>query len=171
MSKRLKILIARELEDGFRGLDTCVIMGLTGVSAVRADRIRAQLQSRNLRLRVVKNALASIAFKETGLGGVEEYLDGPSAVMTGGGDIVELVKAATRLAREEKGLTVTGGFGEGKVLTPREVQDLSRIGGRRELLTSLVSAMSGAMGNFAGVLGAVQRKFLYALEALKDRKA
>ncbi len=170
MSKRLKALIAKELLSEFSGLDKCVIMGLSGIPAVSADRIRADLRSRNMRLQVVKNTLASVALKEVGISGVEEYLEGPSALMTGGGDIVELVKAATELVKIEKGFEVKGGFGEGKVLSPQEVAMLSKIPGRRELLGSFAYAMSAAMGNFAGVLGAVQREFVYALTALKDKK-
>ncbi len=170
MSKRLKALIASELSRDFRDLDSCVIVGLSGIPAVKADKIRADLQSRNMRLKVVKNTLASIAFKEAGPAGVEEFLDGPSAVMTGGRDIVELVKAATQLAKDEEGLVVRGGFGEGRVLSPTEVAELSKIPGRQELLTSFAYAMSVTMGNFAGVLGAVQRKFVHGLRALEEQK-
>jgi large subunit ribosomal protein L10 len=169
MSKRLKALIAGELARDFQGLDSCVIMSLSGVPAVKADKVRADLRSKNMRLRVVKNTLASIAFKEAGLAGVGELLEGSSAVVTGGGDIVELVKAACGLAKDEAGLVVRGGYGEGKVLTAAQVEELSRIPGRQELLGSLAYAMSSAMGNFAGVLGAVQRKFVYALKALEGR--
>ena len=169
MSKRLKALIASELAGDFKGLDSCVIMSLSGVPAVKADKVRAGLQSKNMRLRVVKNTLAAIAFKEAGLPAVGELLDGPSAVMTGGGDIVELVKAACELAKDEAGMVVRGGFGEGKVLTAGQVEQLSKIPGRPELLSSFAYAMSSAMGNFAGVLGAVQRKFAYALKALEEQ--
>ena len=50
MSKRLKALIAKELENDFRGLDRCVILGLAGIPAVAADHIRAELASENARL-------------------------------------------------------------------------------------------------------------------------
>ena len=171
MSKRLKALIAKELSKEFDGLDKCVIMGLAGIPAVSADRIRAGLKSRDMRLQVVKNTLASVALKEAGLSGVEEYLDGPSALMTGGSDIVELVKAATDLAKEEQGFEVRGGYGEGKVLSPGEVATLSKIPGRQELLGSLAYALSAKMSGFAGVLGAVQRNFVYALNGLKEKGA
>lgn len=171
MSKRLKALVAKELAGEFSQLDRCVIVGLTGVGAIQADGIRAGLQAKNIRLQVVKNTLATVAFKETGLAGVEEYLDGPSAVVSGGGDVVELAKAAAELAKAADGINVRGGFGEGKLLSPNEVDTLSKIPGRRELLGSLAFAMASTMCNFASALGAVQRKFLYGLTALKDGKA
>ncbi|MCD6404899.1 MAG: 50S ribosomal protein L10 [Planctomycetes bacterium] len=171
MSKRLKVLIAKELESDFRGLDRCVILGLTGIPAVAADHIRAELASKNARLQVVKNTLAAIALKEAGLVGVDEYIDGPSAVVTGGDGLLELVKAAAEIAKVQEGFELKGGWGEGKVLSPADVRELSNIPGRPQLLASLASAMESKMVSFAGALGAVQRKFLYALGALESRKA
>lgn len=168
MSKRIKALIAKELANDFQGLDKCVIVGLTGIPAVKADEVRAGLKSRNMRLQVVKNSLAEVALKQAGIPGVAELFNGPGAVMTGGGDVVELVKAAWQLTKDAEGFSVLGGYGEGKVLSADEVEILSKIPGRRELLGSLVWAMSSSLSNFAGVLGAVQRKFAYALVALEE---
>jgi large subunit ribosomal protein L10 len=170
MSKRLKALIVKELQDDFRGLDRCVIVGLSGIPAGAAHQIRTQLESKNIRLRVVKNTLAAVALKELGITGVEAYLEGPSAVVTGGSDIVDLAKTADELAKSRDGVVVKGGFGEGKVLSSQEIAALSKLPSREEMLAKLAYAMSSTMGNFAGVLGAVQRKFLYALTALKDKE-
>ena len=169
MSKRIKALIAEELARDFQGLDSCVIMGLTGIPAVKADEIRADLKGKNVRLTVVKNTLASIALKEAGVEGVGQYLDGPSAIVTGADDIVSLVKAAMALADDVDGFEVRGGYGEGRLLSAVEIDALSKIPGRHELLGTLAYAMSSTMGNFAGVLSAVQRKFVYALNALKEK--
>lgn len=168
MSKRIKTLIARELANDFQGLDKCVIVGLTGIPAVKAGEVRAELKSRNMRLQVVKNTLAEVALEQAGIKGVAELFDGPSAVMTGGDDVVDLVKAAWQLTRDEEGFSVLGGYGDGKVLSAGEVETLSKIPGRRELLGSFAYAMSSSLSNFAGVLSAVQRKFAYALVALKE---
>ena len=170
MSKRLNTLIAGELEKDFTGLDQCVIVGLTRVPAVSAVGIRADLRAKDVRLRVVKNSLVLVAFKEAGLSDVNEYIDGPVAVMTGGSDVVVLAKAAAELAKQEEGITLRGGYGEGRALSPEDLVVLSRIPGRKELLGSLAGAMSSILGNFAGALGAVQRKFVWALNALKEQR-
>jgi len=169
MSKRLKALIVSELESEFRGLDRCVIVGLTGVPATAADRIRAELESKNVRLKIVKNTMASVAFKQLGYEGLRQFLTGPSAIVTGGADIVDLAKTAGALAKGGAHAVVKGGFGEGKVLSPEDIDALSKVPGRQELLSMLAGAIQAAMGNFAGVLGAVQRDFLYALGALRDK--
>lgn len=171
MSKRVKALIVKELQDEFQGLDRCIIVGLSGVTAGAADAMRTSLESKNVRLKVVKNSLAAIALKEVGLAGIEAYLDGPSALVSGGTDIVDLAKTADGMAKGEDGVTVKGGFGEGKVLSAEEIDVLSKIPGREELLGQLAYAMSAKMSGFASVLGAVQRNFLYAMSALKDKSS
>ena len=169
MSKRLKALVVKELENDFRGLDRCVIMSLTGIPATEADRMRAKLASKNVRLQMVKNSLAAVAFKEVGLGGIEALLAGPSAIVTGGMDIVDLAKTAGELTKARGGVVVKGGYGEGKVLSPKDIDALSKVPGREELLSMLAGALAGTMRNFAGALGAVQRNFLYALDGLKAK--
>jgi len=171
MSKRLKALIARELEEDFKGLDKCVIVGLTGIPAVEADRLRADLDSRDMRLQVVKNSLASIALRKTDMAGLERFLDGPSALLTGGSDVVELVKAATDVSRKEEGFWVRGAFGEGRLLSPEEVEQLSKIPGREELYARFAGALVSKLSGFAGVVSAVQRNFVYALSALKSQRS
>jgi len=171
MSKRLKALMVKELENSFAGLDRCIIVGLTGVPATAADKVRADLASRNVRLRIVKNALAAVALREVGLKGVEAFLDGPTAIVTGGGDLVDLAKAAGQLAKAAGTVVVKGGYGEGKVLSPVDIEALSKVPGRQELLAMLAGALAGTMRNFAGALGAVQRNFVYALTAAKEKQS
>jgi len=169
MSKRLKALVVKELQNEFAGLDRCVVLSLTGVAATAADRIRADLEAKNARLRIVKNTLAAVAFREIGIAGLDRLFVGPSAIVTGGTDIVDLAKVAGAMSKAQEGVVVKGGFGEGKVLSPKDIEVLSRVPGRRELLSMLAGALAGRMRDFAGVLGAVQRKFLYALTAAKDK--
>lgn len=169
MSKRLKALIVKELSNEFSGVDRCVIVGMTGIPALAADQIRTDLESKNVRLRVVKNTLAAVALAEVGMKGVDRFFEGASALVTGGSDIVDLAKIADALAQKSGGIVVRGGYGEGKVLSPEEVQALSKMPSREQMLGQLAYALGGTMSNFAGVLGAVQRNFLYALTALKDK--
>ncbi len=171
MSKRLKALMVKELESDFAGLDRCVIVSLTGVPVIASDKMREKLAGRKARLQIVKNTLAAVALAEVGIKGIDTLLVGPSAVMTGGVDIVDLAKAAAEMAKGEAGFTVKGGYGEGKVLSSAEIDALSKMPGREELLAMLAGAMAATMRNFAGVLGAVQRKFLYGLTALKDKSS
>jgi len=171
MSKKLKALIVKELEKDFQGLDRCVIVGLTGIPAVEADKMRRQLASKKVRLQVVKNSLAGVALQEVGLAGMKELLAGPTAIVMGGTDIVELAKTAEELTKAGGGVQVKGGYGEGKVLLPKDIEALSRMPGREEMLAMLAGAMSGALRNFAGMLGGVQRNFLYALDGLGKKAA
>jgi large subunit ribosomal protein L10 len=170
MSKKLKALVVKEFEKDFSGLDRCIFVAMTGLPAIAADKVRAELASKHVRLRIVKNTLAAVALREVGLKGIEAYLEGPTAIVMGGSDIVDLAKSAGVLKKAGGTITVKGGYGEGKVLTPSDIEALSKVPGRKELLSMLAGAMSGMLGNFAGMLGAVQRNFVYALTAAKDKQ-
>ena len=53
MAKELKRLVVEELTEQFRGIDRCVVVNLTGLSARTAHEVRADLQKQGITLSVV----------------------------------------------------------------------------------------------------------------------
>ncbi len=92
MSKALKKLIVDELVTSYRGDKNLIIANFRGINAQQTNTMRSDLSGKNIRLRVVKNSLAAIAFKEVGVSGLGEMLDAPTVVVSSDDDPVELAK-------------------------------------------------------------------------------
>ena len=67
MSQRIKKVVQNALRDDFEGVEDMLIVSVAGVDAITDGRIRASLQEKNMRLRVVKNRLASRVFRDLGM--------------------------------------------------------------------------------------------------------
>ena len=105
MSKPIKQLIQKELTKRLEGVTSLAVVGFTGIGAIATRNIRGKLRAKDIRLMVVKNAIARQAFKGMGLAGAETMLDGPCALAYGADGAVTIV-------RELLALLNKGGSGE-----------------------------------------------------------
>ncbi len=171
MSKKLKELVCRELEEHYRDLESCVLVDYQGVDGRTMTGVRAQLRERNVSMRVVKNSLAVLALRNVGKGSVAEMLDGPCALMTSATDPVELVKAVADAAREIEALEIKGGLIEGERLDGGQIVQLSKIPSRDVLNAQIAGVFAAPMVQLAGVLQAIARAMAYGFAAYRDKLA
>ena len=81
-----------------------VVLDVSKVDAVSANKLRLALRQKNIRLLGVKNAVARRALGQIGLSGVGASLVGPSTLAFGGEDIVALSRELTEWAKKIKAL-------------------------------------------------------------------
>jgi large subunit ribosomal protein L10 len=171
MSKLVNNAIVDGFAAEFTGMTSCVLVGTIGLNAQQTSALRSKLRGHNMRMRVVKNALAGVAFKRQNLGALADMFVGPSAVVWGGEGANQVAKV---LLEEKKTLkeklVVHGGWSEGEFLDPKGVEDLSKAPGRQELLGMLLGAIGGPVSglstNFEGLFTEMQGLF----EALEKKK-
>ena len=100
------------------------------------------------------NSLAKRALNESGISTLDALLEGSSTLVWGGEDVISLSKEIARWARELEPLGIKGGTAEGKALTPGQVDELSKIPSREELIGQIVGlALSPGARLSAALLG------------------
>src|SRR5690606_35280736 len=96
-----------------------------GLSVAEMTELRAQLRKEDVRVQVAKNTLVRRAIKDSEYEGLSEYLSGPTAVVFSKADPVAPVKIIKEfLKKAKKKNELRGGFMEGRVLTPAQVEEL-----------------------------------------------
>jgi large subunit ribosomal protein L10 len=81
-----------------------------------------------------------------------------------------VAKVLVEFAKEGP-LELKGGIVEGKVFTAEEVEQLSKLPTREELLAKLLGTMNAPMQNLAQVLNAIPSQLVRAVKAVADQKA
>jgi large subunit ribosomal protein L10 len=170
MAKELKQLIVEEMGRRYAGLDRCVIVNFTGISAGLADEIRSRLRRQNIDLHVVKNSLMARAFEKIGLEKLVGLLEGPCAVVTGGKDVVDLAKAACELTQKTRNIVIRGGYGEGLVLASGDVRRFATIEPRPVLIAKLLGSIKAPVNRMVWTLGAFVRNFVSVLDAAAKKR-
>ena len=152
MSKPVKKLIRDELIKRFDGVTQLAVVGFSGVDANTTNAIRTRLAEKDIRVSVVKNALARQAFRQLGIQEVGELLDGPCAVAYGADSVVTVVRELLDISKEAPNLTVKAAFMEGDLFTQDKIDALSKYPTRGEAVGQIISCVLSAGANLAGCL-------------------
>ena len=170
MSKELKKLIVNELISDYKGVNNFIVVSFKGVNTQQANVLRKDLSEKNIKLKVVKNSLASIALKEIGVPALGQILEGPSAITASDNDPVILTKVLTKWSKEISSLKIVGGLIDGEMLSLDDIKTLSAIPSREVVLTQIVFAIQAPMVQLANVFNATASSLCRVLHAIKEKK-
>ena len=146
MSRLIKEKIVEKYQSRFRDVGDLAVVNTQGVDVQRLTMLRRSLRAKGIRAMRVQNRLCKRALESTDLSAVGGLLRGPSTVIWGADNIIDLAKV---LAAEAKTLTkmeIRGGVSGGQALTKDDMEALSKMPGREELLGMVVGRAMGAAG-------------------------
>jgi len=169
MSKPVKKLVRDELIRRFDGVTQLAVVGFTGVDANTTNAIRARLVGKDIRVSVVKNALAKQAFRELGIDSAAQLLDGPCAVAYGADSVVTVVRELLDIGKDTPNLVVKAAFLDGDLFTQDKIEALSKYPTRSEAIgqalscvlsagANLAACLMGPAGQIAGILKSIEEK-------------
>src|SRR5690606_17404165 len=119
---------------------------------------------------VVKNTLTKIAAGKAGVEGLDENLQGPSAIAFVHGDPVAVAKGLRAFAKAHPLLVIKGGYFDGNPLSPEEVNKLADLESREVLLAKLAGAMKASLTKAAYVFNAPLSKAVRTVDALRQKQ-
>jgi large subunit ribosomal protein L10 len=141
MSKYVKELMMDQLRSDLDGSRSVLIVDLKGLDAIAEHRLRSDLRKKSIKIRALKNTLASRVFSDMGLEGLSQFLAGPSVAVWGGDGVAELAKEMSRQVKALKKPEIKGGAVDGVVIGPAQVEDITKLPSR-EALIARVAAMA-----------------------------
>lgn len=147
-----------------------VLAGCEGVTVDEMTRLRRDIRKLGDETRVIKNTMLHRACQNLKHDSVLPFLTGSTMMTFGYHDPVAPVKALFDFAQKATKLKFKAGLLGDQFLSVKELENLSKLPGREQLLSMVLSCMQGPIRNMVGVLAAVPRKFLYALNAIKEKK-
>lgn len=153
MGKLVKASILRESDAKLKNVSEVVVLDISKLKAVDNCALRRTLRRSRVELTSVSNSLAGKMVSGHRLEPIRKLLSGPSALMYGGGDVVELAKAAISSKKQFSALQIRGGCSEGIVLDGDGVEALSKSPGRPELLSAIAGLITAPGARIAGLLG------------------
>jgi large subunit ribosomal protein L10 len=173
LTKAEKIEQAKAMAETLKKAPHLFFTEFQGLKFVELDELRAKLRPLRCRYAVVKNNLVKYALKNAGVDGVDpKLLKGPvGMIISEGEDPVAAAKVLAAFSKQFPLLKVKAGFVSSKWVTPAEVQTLSTLGSRPELLAKLAGTLYSAVAQSAGVLAAPIRDMVQVLKALEEKKS
>ncbi len=158
-----------ELVDRLSRAQLTVIADYRGLSVSALQDFRSRLKPLDAEFKVAKNTLTRIAAEQAGIEGLEPQLEGPTAIMFAYGDIVAPAKAISDFVRTSRILQVRAGVLNNQVVTAADIEAISSLPPREELLGKLVGLLASPMTRTAGVLSGPARSVVYLANARAEQ--
>ena len=93
-----------------------VIVEYSGVSVADDTKLRADLRAEDVEYKVVKNTLLKRAAEEAGLAGLEDVLNGTTAIAISNKDQVAAARVLKKFADDHEGFNIKSGYMDGAVV-------------------------------------------------------
>lgn len=161
-----KVALVADIKQDLERAEVAISSDHSGLDVQAFQALRRALGSSDVRVRVVKNSLTKLAAEEAGRPEMAELLQGPTTLTLGYGDPVAPARLLMEYLREARlDLPIHGGWLEGRVLSPAEVEELSKTPSRDELIAQIAGKLRSPVQNLAGLLQATLRDFNGLIEA------
>jgi large subunit ribosomal protein L10 len=142
-----------------------------GLTVEQISALRRQLREKKATYHVVKNNFARIAFEELEYPALPGIFTGPTAVAYARGNPNEVAKILLDFAKEAPAVKIKGGMVGRGFFDAKQVEALSKLPGRDQLIAMLMSTMNAPMQNLVFALNAIPSKLVRTVKAVADKKA
>ena len=133
-----------------------LLVDYRGINVEDVTGLRTTIRNAKASYRVIKNNITRRALAEVGIEGLDNLLEGPTAVIMNNNDYLETAKAIYNYSKGNDFYKIKGGVIEGKVMTAEEIITLAKLPSRETLLSMLAGALLGNISKLAVALNEVK---------------
>jgi len=155
MTRNRKEEIVSEITEEFKTSDALVVCDFRGLDCPAIEELRISATEANVKVRVIKNSLASIAMKNAEIEGIELK---DTNIFIWGEDQLDVVKVAAKFAKSNDKFVIKTAVIAGEVSDAAKVEALSKMPSRDELIGMLLQTWMAPVTNFTIGLDALRAK-------------
>ena len=146
----------KKLAEKLKEAKVILLTDYRGINVADVTKLRTDLRNVNGEYKVIKNNIIKRALNENGENGLDELLEGPTAIVIGTEDYLEPSKVIYNYTKTNESYKIKGGIIDGKVMTAEEIITLAKLPSRQELMAKLAGALLGNITKLAVALDAVR---------------
>jgi len=146
----------KKLSENLKDAKVILLTDYRGINVADVTKLRADLRNVNSEYKVIKNNIIKRALNENGENGLDELLEGPTAIVIGKEDYLEPSKVIYNFSKNNDFYKIKGGIIDGKVMTAEEIITLAKLPSRQELMAKLAGALLGNITKLAIALDQVK---------------
>ena len=155
MTKTQKAGIIEVLTDSFKDAQAVVLCDYKGLSVSDLEELRSIARSKDAKVQVVKNTLATIALKNVDLEGIDIK---DTNIFVWGEDSVATSKVVSEFAKNNEKFVIKSAYIDREATDAAKVEAFAKLPGREELLGMLAATWMAPVANFTIGLEALRAK-------------
>lgn len=154
-----------ELEERIGNASLMILTDYRGLTVTDLQGLRGQLRGVGAEFRIAKNTLTRIAANNRGISSLDATLEGPTALVFTGDDIVGASKVINDFARTSRILKVKGALLQGQAVSVGDVEALATMPPKEEMIATIVGALDAPITNLVFALDFAVTEFTSLLDA------
>ena len=148
----------KKLAEEMKDAKLILLTDYRGINVTDDTTLRKDLRNTGARYSIIKNNITKRALAECGLEGLEDKLEGPTAVVIALEDYLEPSKVIYKFSKDNEYYKIKGGIIDGKIMTTDEIITLAKLPSRETLLSMLAGALLGNISKVAVALEEVRKQ-------------
>lgn len=160
----------QEIKAQIEKAQVAIVTEYKGLTVDEITNLRRNLQKEDGDYTVTKNTLAKIAVKGTNFEILTDSFKGPIALAFGFNDQVSPAKVLTKFIGEIKKGQIVAAALDGKLLSAKEVEALSKLPSREELLAKMLGCVNSPASGIANSVNGVITQLVRTMAAVRDAK-
>ncbi len=159
-----------EIQEKLQKSQSVMFLDYRGLTVSEVTELRNKMRAAGVEYKVIKNTMMRRAAREAGVEGLDEILEGPTAVAFGYEDPVAPAKILVDFIENAKKTQLKGGVLAGRAMSQAEIKDLASLPSKEQLLAKLMGSLNAPVTGLVMALSGIPRKLVYALNAIKEKK-
>lgn len=148
----------KKLAEEMKEAKLILLTDYRGINVTDDTTLRKDLRNTGAKYNIIKNNITKRALAECGIEGLEDKLEGPTAVVISSEDYLEPSKIIYKFSKDNEYYKIKGGVIDGKVMTVDEIITLAKLPSRETLLSMLAGALLGNISKVAVALEEVRKQ-------------
>ncbi len=148
----------KELAEHLKSANLVLLVDYRGTTVDQDTAVRKSLRESKANCKITKNNIIKRALELNGEAGLDNLLEGPTAVISSTEDYLAPLKVAYKFSKEHENYKIKGGMIEGKVMSVEEIITLAKLPSREELLSKLAGSLLQTISKVAVAIDQVRIK-------------
>ena len=141
-----------------------------GLDVVSVTKLRKNFVEKDVEFTVAKNTLIKLAAKEVGISGIDEFLEGPTAIAFSYDDPTGPARVIKEFLKDFDKPSVKGMIFDGEIFTSDQFDKIANLPSKEQLLSKLVGMLNSPMSKLSNVLNSSVSGLLGRLTQLNSKK-
>ncbi len=166
-----KKVVVEDIKEKIQSAKSVVFVKFNGLTVAEDTELRREFRKNNVEYKVLKNTLIRRAFNDMGITDFDEDLNGPTSVAFGPDETGASKVIMAAVKKFENKVSVKSAFVDGGRVDVNGVKELASMPSKEELVAKMLGSLQAPISNFVGVLSAMPRSLVIALNAIAEQKA
>ena len=166
-----KVQLVQDIKEKIQNAKSVVLVKFSGLTVAEDTELRREFRKNNVEYKVLKNTLIRRAFNDLGVTDFDDDLNGPTSVAFGADETAASKVIVEAAKKYQDKVSVKSAYVDGGKVDVKGVQELAAMPSKEELIAKMLGSMQAPLTNFVGVLTAMPRGLVVALNAIAEQKA